>query len=274
MTPRRRGPLRWGLAALALIVAAGLLVDFGYAAAAEYRLSRTIRSAAGFTADPEVTIAGFPFMTAARDGRYRRVNITEPAVPLPKGHSAKLEADLDDVRLPSGTTMVDASTPMRIGSVEARVRLDQKNIGRYLGIVDLTVHTPVPGRVAGAGSPADGLVKSSTGVVLTGTVPLPEPGDADRKVSVSVASDMSTHDGGVAITATRIYTGPEEHATPRLRPGDEPRVLAAFTKVLPAIALPFGLAPTGARGENADIVLFASAHDVTKTPGDFYRVGV
>ncbi len=270
---RRRTRVRWAVVAVATLIALAVLIDFGSATAAEYRLSRTIRAAGGFDTDPDVTIDGFPFITAARDGRYRRVSIAVPSVPLGGGRVAQLEAELQGVTLPIGTRLVTARTPLRAESIDARVRLDQKDFGRYLGIIDVQVHTPVPGRHAGAGSPADGLVKSATGVILTGKVPLPTPQDPSRTVTVSVSCDFSAVDGGIAVRATRIYTGPEDHATAKLLPGDEPRVLAAFSRTLPPMRLPFGLTASGAEGENADVVLFGSARDATVTPGAFYRVG-
>ncbi|MFC7754474.1 LmeA family phospholipid-binding protein [Tsukamurella soli] len=212
-------------------------------------------------------------MTAARDGRYRRVSIAVPNVGVGDGRVAQLEAELHDVHLPAGTHLVSADTPLHVAVIDARVRLAQKDFGRLLGIVDVQVHTPVPGNVAGAGGPADGLVKSATGVILTGEIPLPTPTDPRRTVTVSVSCDFSAVNNAVSVRATRIYTGPEDHATAHLLPGDIPRVLAAFTKTLPPMRLPFGLTATGAEGENADVVLLGSARDTTVTPAAFYRVG-
>ncbi len=263
---RERAWIRRGLIAVAALAAVLLLAELGSAATAEYRLSRALRAAAGLAADPEVTVGGFPYLTTG--GEHSKLTIAAPATV--NGRDARLEAVMNEVRIPGGLLPRFApDTPITAGHIEARVRLDQKTVGRFMGIVDLQVHTPAPPR-PGAGSPADGYVKASMGIVLTGTVPLPAADDAKRTVLVSVAADFSAAGDAIAVRATRIYTGPEDHAKADLRPGEEARVLAAFTRVLPAMALPFGTRPTGARAENADVVLLGEADAVTVTPGAFY----
>ena len=86
-------------------------------------------------------------------------------------------------------------------------------------IVDLQVHTPAPKR-AGAGSPADGYVKASKGIVLTGTVPLPTPAEPERTVLISVAADFANEGDAISVRATGIYSGPEDHAKADLLPGE------------------------------------------------------
>ena len=266
-----RSWIRRALIALAVLVVALFLAEVGTAATAEYRLSRELRAAAGLDTDPEVTIGGFPYLTSG--GQHPKLSIAVPAqVGDPKDpKKGRIEAELTDVDLPGGVLPTfTADTPIRAGHIESRVRLDQKTFGRYLGIVDLQVHTPAPKR-AGAGSPADGYVKSATGVVLTGDIPLPTEQDPKRTVLISVAADFSAEGQAIHVRATGIYTGPEDHAKADLLPGEEPKVLAAFTRTLPAMALPFGVRATGARGENADVVLLGEADDVAVTPGAFYR---
>ncbi|BDH59064.1 LmeA family phospholipid-binding protein [Tsukamurella sp. PLM1] len=264
---RGRAWIRRCLLAVAALLTIAFLAELGTAAAAEYRLSRELRAAAGLANDPEVTIGGFPYLTSGGD--HAKLTIAVPAQVRDK--SARLEAELTGVRIPGGLVpSFGPGTPIRAGHIESRVRLDQKAVGRFMGIVDLQVHTPAP-KKPGAGSPADGYVKASTGIVLTGTVPLPTAADPKRTVAVSVAADFSAQGDAIAIRATGIYTGPEDHLKAELQPGEEPAVLQAFTKVLPTMALPFGVRPTGARGENADVVLLGEADGVTVTPGAFYR---
>lgn len=266
-----RSWVRRGLIALVVLLGICLVAELGAAATAEYRLSRELRAAGNLDSDPEVTIGGFPYLTSGGD--HPKLSIAAPAqVGDPKDPKrARIEAELREVTLPGGTLPTFAAdTPIRAGHIESRVRLDQKTFGRYLGIVDLQVHTPAPKR-AGAGSPADGYVKSATGVVLTGEIPLPTPQDPQRRVLISVAADFSAQGQSIHVRATGIYTGPEDHAKADLLPGEEPAVLAAFTRTLPAMTLPFGVPATGARGENADVVLLGEADDATVTPGAFYR---
>ncbi|MET9329420.1 LmeA family phospholipid-binding protein [Tsukamurella sp. NPDC003166] len=251
----------------AMLLTVTFLAEVGTAATAEYRLSRELRAAAGLADDPEVTVGGFPYLTSG--GTHPKLTIAVPA--QVDGRDARLEAEFAEVTIPGGLLPTfTPDTPIRAGHVESRVRLDQKTVGRYLDIVDLQVHTPAPKR-PGAGSPADGYVKASKGIVLTGTVPLPTSADPKRTVLISVAADFSAVGDAIAVRATGIYTGPEDHAKADLLPGEEPTVLARFTRTLPAMALPFGIRPTGARGENADVVLLGEADGVTVTPGAFHR---
>lgn len=261
-----RAWIRRVLIAVATLLTVTLLAELGTAATAEYRLSRQLRASAGLSDDPEVTIGGFPYL--ASGGHHSKLTIAVPA--QVHGKNARLEAEFADVRIPGGLLPdFTAQTPITAGHVESRVRLDQKTVGRYMDIVDLQVHTPAPKR-PGAGSPADGYVKASKGIVLTGTVPLPTPADPKRTVLISVAADFAAEGDAIAVRATGIYTGPEEHQKADLGPGEDRAVLAAFTRTLPAMALPFRIAPTAARAENADVVLLGEAYGVTVTPGAFY----
>ncbi|WP_158635008.1 LmeA family phospholipid-binding protein [Tsukamurella asaccharolytica] len=262
-----RAWIRRVLVAVATLLTVALFAELGSAATAEYRLSRDLRAAANLADDPEVTIGGFPYLLSG--GEHPKLTIAGPA--KVRERSARIEAEMTDVRIPGGLLPTFAAdTPITAGHVEARVRLDQKTMGRFMDIVDLQVHTPAPRR-AGAGSPADGYVKASKGIVLTGTVPLPTPADPAREVLISVAADFANEGDAISVRATGIYSGPEDHATADLLPGEDRTVLAAFTRVLPRMALPFGIAPTGARAENADVVLLGEADGVTVTPGAFYR---
>ncbi|KXP11275.1 hypothetical protein AXK57_07990 [Tsukamurella pulmonis] len=262
-----RAWIRRVLIAVATLLTVALAAELGSAATAEYRLSRELRAAAGLADDPEVTIGGFPYLTSG--GHHSKLTIAVPA--QVHGKSARLEAEFADVRIPGGLLPgFTPDTPIAAGHVESRVRLDQKTVGRYMGIVDLQVHTPAPKR-PGAGSPADGYVKAAKGIVLTGTVPLPTPTQPQRTVLISVAADFAAEGDAIAVRATGIYTGPEEHRKAELAPGEDAAVLAAFSRTLPPMDLPFGIAPTAARAENADVVLLGEADDVTVTPGAFYR---
>ena len=63
-----------GLAAAAAAVVVGAVgADFGAAIYAEYRLARTLRSAAGLAWDPSVAILGFPFIPQAMRRHYDEV---------------------------------------------------------------------------------------------------------------------------------------------------------------------------------------------------------
>lgn len=134
-----RAWIRRVLIALATLLTVALLAELGSAATAEYRLSRELRAAAGLSDDPEVTIGGFPYLTSG--GEHPKLTIAAPA--KVRDRSARIEAEMTDVRIPGGLLPTFApDTPIAAGHVEARVRLDQKAVGRFMDIVDLQVHTP------------------------------------------------------------------------------------------------------------------------------------
>ncbi len=76
-------------------------VDFGATIYAEYRLSRTVRSAAGLSFDPSVAIlGGFPFIRQAMKHHFDEIEIkANGGVGHPVVGKASLEATLHNIDL-------------------------------------------------------------------------------------------------------------------------------------------------------------------------------
>ncbi|WP_185091046.1 LmeA family phospholipid-binding protein [Gordonia oryzae] len=290
------------LVALALVVVVGAIAAIADTVAAsrgEHRLSTSLASAAGIAYPPEVTLGGLPFLTHASSGEFTGATITARGVPIAQGCSypaagpcfAELGATLGTLRVPNGFNIGSTDT-MHAASVIAYSRLDSVNLGRMLGVLDLTVNTPAgPDRVGGGG-PQFGNLERTSGIVLTGSVALPPdsapptgatpspqrapsaseyPGPRTR---VSVTVEVSVRDGRLHVQATGFYTGPEKHVeAPELVGADKSSlraaVLARFTATLPLLPMPWDLPATGAHSSGSDILLTAGSGPRDLLPGLF-----
>lgn len=278
---------------VALVIVVGAFVtDTVAASRAEHRLSTSLATAPGIEYRPEVTLGGFPFLRHATDGEFTGIVITARGVPVsgctyPQAPDcyAELGATLGPVTVDDGFD-IGPTDLMRTSSVTAYSLLNSVNLGRMLGILDLSVNTPATPDRVGGGGPQFGNLERSTGVVLTGTVALPpssapEPGgvpDPTRAPSaseypgahtrVSVTVDLSVVDGRLRLQATGFYTGPEEHVVSAELSGDGAQqmrdaVLDRFTRTLPPLPMPWDLPATGAHSAGSDIMLTAESG-----PGD------
>ncbi|AZG45720.1 hypothetical protein D7316_02320 [Gordonia insulae] len=282
---RHRGRRALGITILGVIVitVGALLADTVIAMRTEHGFSRALRESDRVTYDPEVTISGFPFVTHARDGAFDGAVITARGVsipcPPPGDCHAELGASLGAFSVPDGFR-IGPSDIVHTASVDAHTRLDSVNLGRMLGILDLTVNTPAPVDRAGAGGPGDGLLTRTSGVLLTGTVPLPPfqpdnpvPPSASTytgpKVKVSVVVDLSVIAGRLRLTATDFYRGPEEHVDAEVADDLRSYVLSRFTATLPPLPMPWDIRPTEANSEGSDVLVKGTEGPADLIPRDF-----
>ena len=70
---RVRKLLIGAIATVTAVVVGAVGADFGAAIYAEYRLARSVRTAAKLSFDPWVSILGFPFITQATRRRYNEI---------------------------------------------------------------------------------------------------------------------------------------------------------------------------------------------------------
>ncbi|MGV9712561.1 LmeA family phospholipid-binding protein [Gordonia sp. NPDC003424] len=258
-----------GIVTILVVAAIAVLTDTIVAMRSEASFSQALRASPRVIYDPEVTLGGFPFLTHAAAGEFPGAVITARGVPVacpgPGACHAELDATLTSLSVSNGFKF-ESSDLLHTASASAYTRLDSVNLGRFLGIVDLTVNTPAPEGKAGAGGPGDGLLRRTRGVLLTGTVPLPPVDTSTRfppsasaypgpKVKVSVVADLSVADGRLRIDATDFYRGPEEHVDADVPADLRTHVLAQFTATLPALPSPWNIAPRTAYSEGSDVVL-------------------
>lgn len=262
------------LASILIILAAATVTDFSAATYAEYRYSRALRAASDLDFGPEVTITGFPFIPQAIGDDYEQIGITARGTDLGNGRRGDLRSKLTGVHRIGGDWLIGESTQLQVDEVHGSLKIDSVNLGRFLGIEDLTVTTPAPEDKAGGGGPGDGILSSDTGIVLTGTIDLPESSNSghsgdQKQQKVSVSADLSIRGGALRIDATSIYSGSADHVESDVPDSKVPGVLAQFSQTLPVLPLPWSLAATSAASQGSDVVLDAEPKSLVVTARDF-----
>lgn len=247
------------LATLATVVLGLVSTDFGAAIYAEYRLARSVRTAANLNWDPSVAILGFPFIPQAMRRHYDEVEIKASGVDHPVVGKASLEATLHSVDLGSESWLIAPDATLTVGKVESRIIIDSTHVGRFMGIPDLLVEAPTAETEDSTGGTTESGISSNRGLVFTGT---PDKAGFDEKVSIGV--DLSIGgpaDTTLVLTATGVLTGPgtADQAVPDAQ---VPAVLAAFSTSLPGQKLPFGLTPTSEGARGSDIIIEGITEDL------------
>jgi hypothetical protein len=247
-------------AAVAAVVIGAVGADFGATIYAEYRLARTVRTAAGLSFDPSVAILGFPFIRQAMQHHFAEIEIKANGVDHPIVGRAALEATLHNIDLTEASWLIRPDANLPVGKLESRIIIDSGHLGRFMGIKDLMVEAPSKETNDATGGTTESGISGSKGLVFTGT---PTKADFDKPVSVTVdLSIAGTDQTTLVFTATDVQTGPG--TADRAVPDDKKSaVLAAFSGSLPGQKLPFGVRPTteGARG--SDIIIEGITEGVT-----------
>jgi hypothetical protein len=247
-----------GVISTLVVLALGVVgSDFGAAIYAEYRLARSIRTAARLDWDPSVGILGFPFIPQAMRRHYNEVEIKASGVDHAHVGKASLEATLHAVDL-DGSWLIQPDATLAVGKVESRIIIDSTHLGRFMGIPDLLVEAPTVETNDSTGGTTESGISGSRGVVFTGT---PKKAGFGKKVSIAVDLSVTGPDATTLVfTATGVLTGAGT-ADQKVPQEQLPAVLAAFTTAMPDQKLPFGIAPTseGARGSDVIIEGIASS---------------
>lgn len=248
------------LSTLTAVVVGVVGVDFGAAIYAEYRLARSVRSAADLDWDPSVAILGFPFVTQAMRQHYDEVEIKATGVEQPVIGRASLEATLHSIDLGHNSWLIGPDATLSVGKVESRIILDSTHVGRYMGIPDLLVEAPAVETNDSTGGTTESGISSNRGLVFTGT---PKKAGFDKKVSIEVDLDTVGPEATTLVfSATGVLTGPG--TADQTVPDDQlPAVLAAFSTSLPDQLLPFGIAPTSEGARGSDVIIEGIAEGLT-----------
>src|SRR4051812_17404532 len=127
-----------GVTLLTVIIGA-VGVDFGATIYAEYRLARSVRSAAGLSFDPSVAILGFPFIGQARQHHFDEIEIKANGVDHQVVGKASLEATLHNVNLTEASWLIRPDANLPVGKLESRIIIESGQLGRFIGMTDLMV---------------------------------------------------------------------------------------------------------------------------------------
>ena len=265
---RVRKLLIGAIATVTAVVMGAVGADFGAAIYAEYRLARSVRTAAKLSFDPWVSILGFPFITQATRRRYNEIEIKASGVDHAVVGKASLEATLHSVDLADASWLIGPDAKLPVGELESRIIIDSTHVGRFMGIPDLLVEAPSRETNDATGGTTESGISSNRGLVFTGT---PKKADYNKKVSIAV--DLSTSGPAqttLIFTATGVLTG--AGTADQQVPHDKlSAVLSAFSTSLPGQKLPFGVRPTSEGARGSDIIIEGITKGVT-IPLDGFRL--
>ena len=254
------------LASVTAVVVGAVGADFGAAIYAEYRLARSVRTAANLGWDPSVGILGFPFITQATRRHYDEIEIKASGVDHAVVGKASLEATLHSIDLADASWLIGPEAKLPVGKLESRIIIDSTHVGRFMGIPDLLVEAPARETNDATGGTTESGVSGSRGLVFTGT-----PRKAEYKKKVSIAVDLSVagpDQTTLIFTATGVLTGAGTADQPV--PHDTlPAVLAAFSTSLPGQKLPFGVRPTSEGARGSDVIIEGITEGVTIALNEF-----
>ena len=251
----RKTGIRLGIAVLTVLLAISG-VDFGITIFAEYRLSRTVRSANSLSWDPSVAILGFPFIPQALRHRYSEVEIKANDVQHPHVGKAALETTLHGIDLVDASWLIRPDADLPVEKVESRIIVDSTHLGGFIGIKDLIVEAPT----RETDDATESGISDSHGLVFTGT-----PKSAGFTQRVSVAVDLSISgptQTTLELTPTGVLTGPGT-ADQDVPDDQKAAVLQAFRSSLPDQRLPFGVAPTTTGARGSDVIIEGIAEGLT-----------
>ena len=254
------------ISAVAVVSIAAVGADFSAAIYAEYRLARAVRSEAQLNFDPWVGIIGFPFISQARGRHYSQIEIRANGVDHPVAGKVSYEATLYSIDVPEASWLIDASTKLPVAKVESRTIIDSTHLGRFMGIPDLLVETPLKEANNPTGGTTESGISSNKALVFTGT---PKSAGFDERVRIAVDLSVAGPDQTTLVfTATGVLTG--AGTADQQVPEDKTQaVLAAFTTALPGLKLPFGIAPTSEGARGSDVIIEGIAEGVTVTLDEF-----
>ncbi|MFR9730406.1 LmeA family phospholipid-binding protein [Saccharopolyspora sp. MS10] len=252
-----------------LVLALGLLIvaDYGAASVAEYQVSQRVREQLDLEEDPSVRVHGFPFLTQAVAGDYRDVELEAKAVRVGQLSELGVEANLHHARIGLGDVIAGTADEIRVDELVGRVKLKSSDVGRFIGITDLTINPapksaldePVDGNEGSGSAPEGGTSdQSRAAVALDGSLDI-----AGNDVRVKVTAVLSLLNGQLTIEPKKLDIA--DQALEEIPLGDvfEKSILQQFTTTIDPGALPFEVTPTAVRVERGALVMAGTANDVT-----------
>jgi hypothetical protein len=265
---------------IVLVVLAGVLVaaDYGLAAAAEYQVSKKMRTELNLANDPSVDIHGFPFITQALAGDYKDISINATGVPAKDTlRDLEVDADLHDVRVKLSDLLSGDVSSVKVDEVDGQVKVKASDVGRLLHLPDLTINPVSLDTVLGVGAqdaeqerekaenPGEANpIASEAGLELTATVDI-----AGEKTVINAFGILSLDKGDVVITPKKLQ------ATNSLVSGQIPDSIlqpfaTKFTTRLGSdtLPLPFKVRATGVDVESGAIVVQGKADNILLSSGN------
>jgi hypothetical protein len=258
-----------------VVVAVLVAADFGVAAAAEYQISKRMRTELNLSSDPSVDIKGFPFITQALGGDYQDISVQANGVPVGTSlRDLEIDADLKNVRIPFSNVLSGNFSALTVDEVDGQVQIKASDLGRLIGIPDLTI-TPesldfiqgfgvdeknqqIQQQQQAAGNDATPMYKQA-GIDLSGTINIAGTSthvDAYGLISI-VGTDIVVKPTKLELSNS-VITGPIPDAI------EQPILKQfAYTFHRNSLPLPFAVTPVGVQVQSGTLIVQGVAKDIS-----------
>lgn len=256
---------KWIIIAVVLI---GLLVlvDFIAATAAEYQVSKKAREQFKLQDDPSVTVHGFPFLTQAISGTYGEISVSAAGVPVADTlRELEINADLRQVHAPLSDLLSGNTKTIQIDEVEGVVKIKATDVGRAVGLPDLSIAPTSERRVRipededdqdDADAQESEVEDTTAGVRLDAS-----PQIAGEKTDISVFAMLTLAGNKIDVNPQRIElrNGVANIVVPSFI---QDQIFKRFSIDLRPGSLPFRVTPTAVSVEEGALMLKGKAADV------------
>jgi len=259
VAPRSRRALRVKrtVAAVVVLGAAAVGVDYGAAALTESVVARQMRSQLGLADDPSVRVNNFPFLTQAISGRYKSVDVTADHLAVGPLHDVQVRSQLRDVSAPLSQMLGAGPRTVTVREVEGTARIGAPDVERLISNSSgIAVDKVYIDRIDADGleravdedgaDPALLKLDPANAVRLGGTVDV-----LGKEQQVAIIAELQLADGRAQITPRDVRLG-DADADPL--PVALQRTLSRiFTLTLDPGSLPLQVTPTTLRATSGGL---------------------
>lgn len=248
------------------VVFIGLLVgaDYGAAALFEHQVAARVQAQFRLAGEPSVTVHGFPFLTQAVIGDYRRVTIDAAGLPVSEVlRDVRVHAELSGIHAPlrsllSGSAdqvsvaRVDGELTVTAPDVQRAIERDRNEVVRVL--TGFTVD-PLP-------RPAGGTMPELNSTTSTFVRLCAQADIVGLPTSICVSATIRLVDDLIRFEPQELEIR-NAQMVGRLPPVIQDQVLSAFATTLDPGDLPFQIEPTAVRVEPGNLTLSGTLRDVS-----------
>jgi hypothetical protein len=202
--------VRRAVAALILLAAVAVGVDYAVAALAESAVSRQMREQLGLADDPSVRFNNFPFLAQVIAGRYRSIDVTANHITIGPLRDAQVRTQLRNVTVPLSELLDSGPRTIAVREAEGTVRIGAPDIDRLLPSVDKVWIDRIDAdgleqAVEDGADPALLEVDPATAARLGGTVDV-----LGEEQQVAVIAVLELTDGQAQIVPRDVRLGDED----------------------------------------------------------------
>ncbi|MTD58083.1 DUF2993 domain-containing protein [Amycolatopsis sp. RM579] len=252
-----------------MLVALLVGADFGLAAFAEHTVSQKAREQLRLTADPSVTIHGFPFTTQAIGGDYHHISLSASGVPIQDLRDVAVNAELNDVSAPLSDLVNGNTSAIKIGTLEAQVTIKASDIAKVSPLTNIqdlriepsSIEYVQTGQDAGS---SDGQKqdqqnedKSKAGIRISGDVKI-----AGQQFEIFCFAMIELHGKSIDIVPQRLQYGNDKETTV-VPQSVQKALLPNFKASINTGNLPFEVTPTAVQVNSGSVTIKGKAQNVT-----------